>query len=126
MGILAKFRRDADSQDAIRESAALTTVYLLEMNQKFEYFMREKVVELEGRVAQQQARLSVSSEVDSPSEIEASETEDSIWAEGNGQPEEEVFERFPEKIKWGKLAELMCQHIGPLRAQLVSFGHSAD
>jgi hypothetical protein len=48
----------------MRESAALTTVYLLEQNQKFEQFMRQKVDELESRVAAQQARLSTREEVE--------------------------------------------------------------
>ena len=50
------FRRPSTERDAMRESTALTTVYLLELNQKFEGYMRRKVEELEGRVAAQQAR----------------------------------------------------------------------
>ena len=45
--------------DAIRQSASLTMVYLLEQNRKFEAYMRGKVGELEARVAAQQARLAV-------------------------------------------------------------------
>lgn len=45
----------------IRQSTALTTAYLLEMNRKFESFMQDKIEELESRVAAQQARLSTSS-----------------------------------------------------------------
>ena len=50
--ILARLR-NGDSSQGIRQSTALTTVYLLEMNRKFESFMRDKVEELEGRVAAQ-------------------------------------------------------------------------
>ncbi len=61
--ILARLRSGSNSQQGIRQSTALTTVYLLEMNRKFESFMRDKVEELEGRVAAQQARLSTKTEV---------------------------------------------------------------
>lgn len=54
--LLGLFRRGNPERDAMRESTALTTVYLLELNQKFEGYMRRKVEELEGRVAAQQAR----------------------------------------------------------------------
>ena len=57
-GILSALGRGNQKKDPMRESAALTTVYLLEQNQKFEQFMRQKVDELESRVAAQQARLS--------------------------------------------------------------------
>jgi len=50
--------RRPDGGSAIRQSTALTTVYLLEMNQKFEAYMRRKVEALEVRVAAQQARAS--------------------------------------------------------------------
>jgi hypothetical protein len=60
--ILSRLRSEDNSQ-GIRQSTALTTVYLLEMNRKFESFMRGKVEELEGRVAAQQARLSTRAEV---------------------------------------------------------------
>jgi hypothetical protein len=53
--LLTLFRKDTGSQ-AMRQSAALTTVYLLELNRKFEAFMREQVDRLEGRVSAQQAR----------------------------------------------------------------------
>ncbi len=59
------------NSDPMRESAAMTTVYLLEWNQKFEQFLRVKVGELEARVAAQQARLSTKEE--------AAERE--IWAD---------------------------------------------
>jgi hypothetical protein len=57
-GILSALGRRNQSKDPMRESAALTTVYLLEQNQKFEHYMRQKVDDLEARVAAQQARLS--------------------------------------------------------------------
>ncbi|HMQ54970.1 MAG TPA: hypothetical protein PKD98_23015 [Anaerolineae bacterium] len=57
-GILSALGRGKPQTDPMRASAALTTVYLLEQNQKFEQFMRRKVEELEARVAAQQARLS--------------------------------------------------------------------
>ena len=60
--LLARFR-NGDNSQGIRQSTALTTVYLLEMNRKFESFMRDKVEELEGRVAAQQARLSTKAEM---------------------------------------------------------------
>ncbi|MCP4290076.1 MAG: hypothetical protein GY792_37635, partial [Gammaproteobacteria bacterium] len=59
------------NSDPMRESAAMTTVYLLEWNQKFEQFLRVKVGELEARVAAQQARLSTKEE----------EAEREIWAD---------------------------------------------
>lgn len=63
-GILSALGRGNQKKDPMRESAALTTVYLLEQNQKFEQFMRQKVDELESRVAAQQARLSTRAEVE--------------------------------------------------------------
>jgi|GEM_PF-7082876 len=63
-GILSAFNRRNQKKDPMRESAALTTVYLLEQNQKFEHFMRQKVDELESRVAAQQARLSTREEAE--------------------------------------------------------------
>lgn len=63
-GLLSAFGRGKQKKDPMRESAALTTVYLLEQNQKFEQFMRQKVDELESRVAAQQARLSTREEAE--------------------------------------------------------------
>jgi hypothetical protein len=63
-GILSALGRGNQQKDPMRESAALTTVYLLEQNQKFEQFMRQKVDDLESRVAAQQARLSTREEVE--------------------------------------------------------------
>ena len=60
---LTLFRKDTGSQ-AMRQSAALTTVYLLELNRKFEAFMREQVDRLESRVSAQQARLSAKAPVE--------------------------------------------------------------
>jgi hypothetical protein len=63
-GILSALGRGNQQKDLMRESAALTTVYLLEQNQKFEQYMRQKVDELESRVAAQQARLSTRAETE--------------------------------------------------------------
>jgi hypothetical protein len=63
-GILAAFSRGRQKKDPIRESSALTTIYLLEQNQKFEQFMRQKMDELDSRVAAQQARLSTREETE--------------------------------------------------------------
>ena len=63
-GLLSALGRGNQQKDPMRESAALTTVYLLEQNQKFEQYMRQKVDELESRVAAQQARLSSRAEVE--------------------------------------------------------------
>lgn len=49
------FRKNQET-DPIRESAALTTVYLLELNQKFEAFVREKIAQLEPVVSSLEAR----------------------------------------------------------------------
>jgi hypothetical protein len=49
------FRRN-ESANPIQESAAMTTVYLLEMNRKFEQFVRAKIEELEGVVTGLEAR----------------------------------------------------------------------
>jgi hypothetical protein len=43
----------------MRESASLTTAYLLEQNRKFEGFIREKISTLESRVNVQRSRLSL-------------------------------------------------------------------
>ncbi len=50
--------RGRGGQDKFSQTAAMTTVYLLEMNAKFEGYMQERVDELERRVAMQQARKS--------------------------------------------------------------------
>jgi hypothetical protein len=63
-GILSTLGRNKQKKDPMRESAALTTVYLLEQNRKFEVFMRQKVEELETRVAAQQARLATKEEAE--------------------------------------------------------------
>jgi hypothetical protein len=79
-GILSAFGRGAQKKDPMRESAALTTVYLLEQNQKFERFMQQRVDELESRVAAQQARLSTREEAE----------ERELWAalEAGGETDE--------------------------------------
>jgi hypothetical protein len=57
MGILDALRRNPTGQaDAMRQTTSLTMAYLLEQNRQFEAYMREKVAELEARVAAQQAR----------------------------------------------------------------------
>ena len=63
-GILSTLGRNKQKKDPMRESAALTTVYLLEQNRKFKVFMRQKVEELETRVAAQQARLATRAEAE--------------------------------------------------------------
>ena len=63
MGLFSIGRRSG-SRDPMRESAAMTTVYLLEWNRKFEQFLRAKVGELEARVAAQQSRLSTQAETE--------------------------------------------------------------
>jgi hypothetical protein len=85
-GILSAFNRGKQEQDPMRESAALTTVYLLEQNQKFEQFMRQKVDELEARVAAQQARLSTREEAE----------EREIWAalESFEEPDDEAMAKI--------------------------------
>lgn len=67
------------STDAIRQSTSMTMAYLLEQNRKFEFFMRQKVEELEGRVsAQQQTRqdLEYENEADYDHEIDRVEEAD--------------------------------------------------
>jgi len=61
-------------KDPMRQSSAMTTVYLLQQNQKFEQFMRAKVDDLETRVAAQQARLSANEE----------QAEKEVWADLDG------------------------------------------
>lgn len=73
-GILSALGRNKPKRDPMRESAALTTVYLLEQNRKFEQFMRQKVDELEVRVAAQQARLSTREETEEQELWEALES----------------------------------------------------
>ena len=61
-------------KDPMRQSSAMTTVYLLQQNQIFEQFMRAKVDDLETRVAAQQARLSANEE----------QAEKEVWADLDG------------------------------------------
>ena len=81
--LFARFR-NGDNSQGIRQSTALTTVYLLEMNRKFESFMRDKVEELEGRVAAQQARLSTRADV------EEIDWEDTLITEEEATPIDEL------------------------------------
>ena len=46
-GILSALGRGNQQKDPMRESAALTTVYLLEQNQKFEHYTESTQVEVE-------------------------------------------------------------------------------
>lgn len=61
-------------KDPMRQSSAMTTVFLLQQNQKFEQFMKAKVDDLETRVAAQQARLSAKEE----------QVEKEIWTDLDG------------------------------------------
>jgi len=81
-GILSAFGRGAQKKDPMRESAALTTVYLLEQNRKFERFMQQRIDELESRVTAQQARLSTREEAE----------ERELWAalEAGGEADEMI------------------------------------
>ncbi len=54
--MLQRLLRKNQETDPIRESAALTTVYLLELNRKFEAFVREKIAQLEPVVSSLEAR----------------------------------------------------------------------
>ncbi|MCQ3979056.1 MAG: hypothetical protein DPW09_37010 [Anaerolineae bacterium] len=79
--LLSLFSRGGSqsSTDAIRQSTSMTMAYLLEQNRKFEFFMRQKVEELEGRVsAQQQTRqdLDYEDEADDDHEIDRVEEAD--------------------------------------------------
>ncbi|GIK38038.1 MAG: hypothetical protein BroJett011_18710 [Chloroflexota bacterium] len=79
--LLSLFNRrgSQSSTDAIRQSTSMTMAYLLEQNRKFEFFMRQKVEELEGRVsAQQQTRqdLEYGDEADYDYEIDRVEEAD--------------------------------------------------
>jgi hypothetical protein len=56
MTFLRQLIRRNESANPIRESAAMTTVYLLEMNRRFELFVRAKIEELEGVVTGLEAR----------------------------------------------------------------------
>jgi hypothetical protein len=82
MGFLNALR--GAGPDAMRESASLTTAYLLEQNRKFEAFMREKIAQLESRVTVQHSRLSLKS-----LEAEAHEDEPE-WPAGDGRAEAEA------------------------------------
>lgn len=93
-GILSAFGRGAQKKDPMRESAALTTVYLLEQNRKFERFMQQRIDELESRVAAQQARLSTREEAEERelwAALEAGGDVDEVMA-----PLEPVTENEPE------------------------------
>jgi hypothetical protein len=79
----------------MRESAALTTVYLLEQNRRFEQFMRQKVDELEVRVAAQQARLSTQEEAEEQELWEAMEAfEETDHAQSEPPVDEALIDDF--------------------------------
>lgn len=63
MSAIQKLLRRNQTVDPIRESTAMTTVYLLEMNRKFELFVRAKIEELEGVVTGLEARAASQHEV---------------------------------------------------------------
>jgi hypothetical protein len=64
MPIWDLLKQRGQGAEAMRQSATLTTAYLLEQNRKFEAFMRARIAELEGRVAGQQARVTARAEED--------------------------------------------------------------
>jgi hypothetical protein len=64
MPIWDLLKQRGQGAEAMRQSATLTTAYLLDQNRKFEAFMRARIAELEGRVAGQQARLTARTEED--------------------------------------------------------------
>ena len=68
MGFLETLK--GGGSDAIRQSTSLTMAYLLAQNRKFERYMRQKVEELEARVAAQQARLAAREERPDAARIE--------------------------------------------------------
>jgi hypothetical protein len=71
------------STDAIRQSTSMTMAYLLEQNRKFEFFMRQKVEELEGRVsAQQQTRLDLEYEDEADYDHEIDRVEEADQDQG--------------------------------------------
>lgn len=74
-------------KDPMRQSSAMTTVFLLQQNQKFEQFMKAKVDDLETRVAAQQARISAKEE----------QVEKEIWADLDGLDDLFVDESAPSK-----------------------------
>lgn len=79
--------RNKTKKDPMRQSSAMTTVFLLQQNQKFEQFMKVKVDDLETRVAAQQARLSAKEE----------QVEKEIWTDLDGLDDLFVNEAAPSK-----------------------------
>ncbi len=72
--------------EAIRQSTSLTMAYLLAQNRKFEQWMREKVAELEERVAGERTHQA--------NEVEAEEPEWELEAEAPPDPMEEATVTF--------------------------------
>lgn len=103
-GILSTLGRGNQKKDPMRESAALTTVYLLEQNQKFERFMQQKVDDLESRVAAQQARLSTREEAEERELWAALEVGDEIdgLATERGPADEPEFEAEDILSEWNE------------------------
>ena len=62
------------NSDAIRQSTTLTMAYLIEQNRKFEFYMRQKLDELEARVSAQQARQSDFDSIEEEDEEPTEET----------------------------------------------------
>jgi hypothetical protein len=81
MPIWDLLKQRGQSAEAMRQSATLTTAYLLEQNRKFEAFMRARIAELEGRVAGQQARLTARTEQETGAAGELGEEEASLAAQ---------------------------------------------
>ncbi len=73
MTFLRQLLQQNESANPIRESAAMTTVYLLEMNRRFELFVRSNIEELEGVVTGLEARAASQRESwrDEPGEQDA-------------------------------------------------------
>jgi hypothetical protein len=78
MPIWDLLKQHGQGAEAMRQSATLTTAYLLEQNRKFEAFMRARIAELEGRVAGQQARLTARAEQETGGAGELGEEEASL------------------------------------------------
>ncbi|GAB4442453.1 MAG: hypothetical protein Kow0031_24580 [Anaerolineae bacterium] len=90
------FRKNQET-DPIRESAALTTVYLLELNQKFEAFVREKIAQLEPVVSSLEARGGQSEEDEWGDEPNLDKNEESPISDDEPPPfpETNLMTRMP-------------------------------
>jgi hypothetical protein len=81
MPIWDLLKQRGQASEAMRQSATLTTAYLLEQNRKFEAFMRARIAKLEGRVAGQQARVTARAEQETGGDWEPGEEEASLAAQ---------------------------------------------